>query len=166
MLPDGLDVNPGRNSVHRQSHALFQESPGGEQNHHGDHQPDQRVDDVPAGPENQNSGQNHPHRDQRVGQHVQIGAFHIQIMLLFPLEEEHGQPVDDHPDAGRDDDRPAADLLRREKLPDALRHNCANGDQKNRRIQQRRPDRPFSKPVGVVREITFFRKEKCSQRDQ
>ena len=79
---------------------------------------------------------------------------------------ETEKALDDHPDAGCDDDRPAADLLRREELPDALRHNRSHGDQKNRRIQQRRPDRPFSKPVGVVREITFFRKEKCSQRDQ
>ena len=69
------------------------------------------------------------------GQTIPAG-YDVTEMLLLPDEEERGQAVDDHTDSGGDDDRPSPDFRRRQKLPDALRHNHADRDEKNRGIQQ------------------------------
>ena len=63
LFPDGFNLDSGGNAVQRQTHALLEQSPGGKENHHGDHQPDHWIDEVPAGPKNQHAGKDHPHRD-------------------------------------------------------------------------------------------------------
>ena len=166
MLPNVVHIDPNRHPIHRQPHTLLEQPPGGEEDHHGNHQPDQRIDDIPPGPENQRAGEDHPHRNQRIGQHVQISTFNVEIMLLLPDEEERGQAVDDHTDSSGDDDRPSSDLRRRKKLPDALRHNCADRNQENRGIQQRSPDRALPEPIGVILAVTLPGQQKCRQRDQ
>ena len=82
LFPDPLAVDPGRDAVQRQTQAVVQQMRGRDQDDYGDHHADDGVDDVPSRKTDDDARNQYADRNQRIGRHVQVGAFDVQIFLL------------------------------------------------------------------------------------
>ena len=144
-----LQVELFGGAVQGQPQALSQDAPGGDEDQEGDGDADDRVDRVPARQADQEPREDDADRDERIGQHVQVGGADVDVARLVGGEEVGRKAVDRHADAGDDHDRIARDRDWGEELADALDEDEADGQQQDDGIGQRHENRALLVAVGV-----------------
>ena len=148
MVRDVVHVEALGHGVGAHAEALVQQAPGGDEDDHGDGEADDGVDDGPAGVLDDDAGDDHADRDQRVGQHVEEGAAGVDVVLLLAAEGPGGEAVDDDADGGGPDDEVAAHVAGVEEFLYALHHDGAHGDQEDDGVEQRDEHRGFAAAIG------------------
>ena len=103
---------PAGRRLQEDAHGLAQQPPRAGEHQHADEQRDERVGELPARREDDETGDDHAHRAQEIGEHVQQRAAHIEAVASRPVE--HGGCGEVHSEADHaDDEHPAARHPRR-----------------------------------------------------
>ena len=139
-----------RYGINAQPQALRQQLPGGNQDDKGNHDADNRVYPVPAGKADHDAGYHHAHGNQRIGQHVQVGTAHVDIVILLGNQQPGGESVHQDADAGGPADGARVDLDRTgiQQFLNAFNQDDAHGDQEDDGVQQGNEDGTLAIAIG------------------
>ena len=144
-----VDADTHGNAVERQTQAVARQRPDRCHDHGGNDKPDDGVYDRPSRPRDHDTRHQHPHRHQRIGGHMQISPFHVQVFVLILHEKPGRKAVDHNPDAGRPGDGSALDGCRMQHPPHALGNDDPHGDEQDHGVEQRNEHRALLIAVGI-----------------
>ena len=159
-------VEPRRHAVEREAQAVARQRPHRSDDHPRHDHPDHGIDEHPSRAGDHEPRHQDADRHQRIGRHVEVGAFHVQVALLVPHEEPRGESVHRHARTRRPGDHAALHGHRMQHAADALRHDRPHGDQQHDRVEQRDEHRALAVAVGVARPRVHPGQAVCQQGQQ
>lgn len=146
-------VDAGGRAFHQHMDRLGDDKPGAPQDEDGDDDRDDRIRDVPAEGHHEDARRDGADGAERVAQHVQVGAPHVDVVLHVALARERpgagqvGQEAD-----GRDrHHRPAGHLGRRSHPADGFVDDEARDDKQGDAVEQRGENLEAVEAVGPLR---------------
>src|SRR5262245_55322144 len=86
-------INPARDGIERKVDGIAQQSPSADENYGNDDQTADRIEDRPAGPEDDETGDDDAGRDRRVRCHVEEGRANIEIALASPNKHPGSETI-------------------------------------------------------------------------
>ena len=145
-----IDVRSRRHTVQRETDTVAQQSPGRNNDNDRNQQSDNRVDDIPSGMGNNNSGDNHADRYQCIGSHMQVSTFHIQVFILILHEKPCRKCIYNDSDTCHPSDRITLDRTRMQQFSYTFSNNNPDGHQEDDRIQEGYEYSAFLISIGIA----------------
>ena len=124
-------------SVEREAQTARQQVPRGNEDDGSDDEADDGIDDGPARRGDDDARNDDSDADERVGDHVEEGSAHVQVVFLAAQQQKSRQSVDDDADARRPRNRHAIDLGGFVEFMDALDDDGTDGHEQDNRVEQR-----------------------------
>ena len=95
-------------------------------------------------------GEHHTDRSDRVGEHFEVGALHVERLLGALAEQEEGDQVHDESDRGDDEHRDAQHLGLVEQPSRRLHHHVDGDREEQERVDERGEDLESVQPERVL----------------
>ena len=149
--------------------------------HQADHQGGDRVGRLPAGGHDDQTGDHDGPRAERVREHLQERAAHVQALLLPLHQQRQRDRVGDQADQAEDHGRAARGVGRLDEPRDRLEQDVAAHPEQQQAVGERREDLGAGVPEGAVasgravgevdgeqrhREAEAVRRHVCRVRDE
>jgi hypothetical protein len=148
MRAHGIGIKPFRHRVEGEADRAFQQSPTADDDDHRDREADRRVEPQPPGQPNHDPGGDDSGGDQRIGGHMDKGAFDVEVACSARSEKQRRPAVDHDPDRRDPDHDPTRDRNRIGKAQHRLPGDAAGDHQQNDGVGECGEDRARAQPIG------------------
>ena len=145
------DVEPSGGGLHQDLQRLTTQPPRTRQDEHADHCADHRVHPVPAGDTPDDRGHDHSEGPERVGDHLEVCATHVEALLRPGPQQQERDDVDqqtDHPDH---EHRGGSDVGRITETADRLEQHVAGDREQQHRVDECGQDLEAVQPERALR---------------
>ncbi|KGQ02218.1 hypothetical protein BBAD15_g12573 [Beauveria bassiana D1-5] len=133
-------AHAGRHAFEQQVDAFAQQHPGAREHHESDGHGQRRIDPAPAGQPDDHGPRDDGDRTQHVGPDFEIGAFHVQAVVLGTGQQPHRHQIDHQPGDGHGQHAGGLDIRRRLETAPGFVQDVERHAQQHQRVDRGRQD--------------------------